>query len=73
LNLTKINAVKNHLPLENLNFVLKDMSTILHLIDDYDIVLSNPPYLQEKNYHNLQKQVKLFEAKTALVGGSDGL
>ncbi len=37
-----------------------------------DIIVSNPPYLTEKDMNNLQKEVS-FEPEMALRGGSDGL
>lgn len=37
-----------------------------------DIIVSNPPYLTEKDMNNLQKEVQ-FEPEMALRGGSDGL
>ena len=37
-----------------------------------DIIVSNPPYLTEKDMNNLQKEVH-FEPEMALRGGSDGL
>lgn len=37
-----------------------------------DIIVSNPPYLTEKDMNNLQKEVG-FEPEMALRGGSDGL
>lgn len=39
---------------------------------EYNLILSNPPYLTEKDMENLQKEVS-FEPKTALYGGEDGL
>ena len=35
--------------------------------------MSNPPYLPSNSYHKLQRQVKLYEDRSALVGGKDGL
>lgn len=39
---------------------------------EYNLIISNPPYLTEKDMENLQKEVT-FEPKTALFGGADGL
>jgi len=37
----------------------------------FDFIISNPPYVSEKEYEKLQKEVKK-EPKTALVGGKEG-
>ncbi|SFC03432.1 release factor glutamine methyltransferase [Marinospirillum celere] len=39
---------------------------------DYDLILSNPPYIHPDDPHLLQGDVR-FEPQTALVGGDDGL
>lgn len=39
---------------------------------EYDVIVSNPPYLTETDMLNLQTEV-MFEPKTALYGGRDGL
>lgn len=39
---------------------------------DFDIIVSNPPYLTAEEMHELQKEVQA-EPETALYGGSDGL
>lgn len=39
---------------------------------EYDVIVSNPPYLTEQDMDNLQKEVT-FEPKDALYGGEDGL
>ncbi len=38
----------------------------------FDYILSNPPYISEKDYQNLMPEVKNFEPSTALIAG-DGL
>ena len=39
----------------------------------FDVIVCNPPYITEDEYSLLEKSVKGFEPKMALVGGDDGL
>ena len=54
------------------NAVLGDFFDEEKICGEYNLILSNPPYLTEKDMENLQKEVS-FEPKTALYGGEDGL
>jgi len=38
-----------------------------------DLVVSNPPYIAEREWDALQPEVRLFEPRIALAGGDDGL
>jgi len=38
-----------------------------------DVVVCNPPYISEKEYAGLDREVRDFEPKIALVGGATGL
>jgi release factor glutamine methyltransferase len=38
-----------------------------------DVVVSNPPYIAEREWEALQPEVRLFEPRVALAGGEDGL
>ena len=40
---------------------------------DFDIVVSNPPYIPTKNMQGLSRDVTGFESHEALCGGDDGL
>lgn len=37
------------------------------------IIVSNPPYVSEDDYNRLQPEIRLFEPRSALVSGQDGL
>ena len=41
--------------------------------DQYEIVISNPPYIPSDEIQNLDADVALFEPMSALDGGADGL
>ncbi len=47
-------------------------SLFAKLKEKFDIIVSNPPYVAEKDYLKLQPEVG-FEPKSALYGGKDGL
>jgi release factor-specific protein-(glutamine-N5) methyltransferase len=39
----------------------------------YDVIVSNPPYIEEEEINKLMEDVKNYEPHTALSGGMDGL
>lgn len=49
-----------------------DIFSALREGEVFDIVVSNPPYISEKDYKNLDTTVKDFEPKTALLAKNDG-
>ena len=41
--------------------------------EEFDFIVSNPPYIPYKEFLELEKGVKDFDPEIALVGGEDGL
>tara|TARA_B100001175_G_scaffold308474_1_gene308938 strand:- start:723 stop:1565 length:843 start_codon:yes stop_codon:yes gene_type:complete len=69
LNISKYNAKK--LNLENrVKFYISDVDNFL--IGKYDVVVSNPPYIDNLSIKYLDKGIVNFEPKLALSGGHDG-
>ena len=70
INISKINAKK--LKLNNrVKFYKSDVDKFV--LGKYDLIVSNPPYINNYNYKYLEKDVFNFEPKQALYGGLDGL
>ena len=70
INTSKINAYK--LGLKNrVKFFKSDVDNFNY--GKYDLIISNPPYINNKNLKYLEKDVIKFEPKIALDGGIDGL
>ncbi|MEG1499465.1 MAG: peptide chain release factor N(5)-glutamine methyltransferase [Clostridia bacterium] len=57
----------------NVEFVLSDMFLQLKKNKKFDIIISNPPYLETNEIKLLEAEVKNFDPMLALDGGEDGL
>ncbi len=70
LNISKINAenLKVHTRLKLYKSDVDKFS-----LGKYDLIISNPPYINKCNIKYLEKDVAKFEPKLALDGGLDGL
>ena len=56
--------------IENVDFVKSDLFN--NIKGKFDLIISNPPYINKKDYESLDKEL-YFEPKSALYGGCDGL
>ncbi len=63
----KFHSVNNRLNLQNISF--ED----LFLDKKFDILVSNPPYLPDYLIKNLSSEIKYYEPKMALKGGTEGI
>ena len=70
IKVAKFNAKMQQLK-NRIKFINSDVDKFLAY--KYDIIVSNPPYINKFNLKNLQKDVKDYEPKIALDGGLNGI
>ena len=58
---------------DRITFVLGDSLAKLTQTTQYDLIISNPPYIPTSEIETLQPEVRDYEPRTALDGGVDGL
>ena len=66
----KKNALKYKLS-TRLKFFNKSLNSIFS--KKFDLIVSNPPYIDSKDIKNLSDDIKRYEPRIALDGGNDGL
>ena len=69
LNVAKNNA-KLHQLENKINFINIDIDK--HKSSNYDLIISNPPYINSIDLNRLDDDIKFHEPKIALSGGLDG-
>jgi release factor glutamine methyltransferase len=69
INVSKFNANRLHLT-KRVKFIHSSVDNFK--IGKYDLIVSNPPYIELLNLKYLEKDVVNFEPKLALSGGFDG-
>ncbi|MFN2492563.1 MAG: peptide chain release factor N(5)-glutamine methyltransferase [Pyrinomonadaceae bacterium] len=75
LSVARRNAMRHSLA-QRIDFVVSDCFAALDqtpVRPNFDLIVSNPPYVRESSLDGLQKEVRDFEPRTALVAGPDGL
>ncbi len=55
------------------NRIKLEKKTINNINDNFDLIVSNPPYLTNKELGNISQEIRNFEPLTSLDGGEDGL
>ena len=72
LNLANENAVRLCKPDNKPQFILSDLfEGVNHT--DFDVIVSNPPYIKTSDIETLMSEVKDYDPYIALDGGEDGL
>ncbi len=68
LQVARENAVKNKV---NINFCFSDVFE--NVIGKYDLIISNPPYISNKEYQYLSSEIREYEPLIALLADDNGL
>ena len=68
LEVAKLNALNNSVKID---FIKSDMFE--NIDGEFDMIVSNPPYIKRADISSLDNNVKDFEPHIALDGGDDGL
>ena len=69
IKIAKINAKIQQVD-NRIKFINSDIDKFS--VGKYDLIVSNPPYINKFDYNNLDVSVKDYEPKPALYGGVDG-
>ncbi len=72
LNIAKKNISLNNVT-SNVYLINGDIFQGIRKYPNFDFIISNPPYIKEKDIETLQKEIKDYEPLSALNGGKDGL
>ena len=71
LTLARKNAEKHHVS-DRLELKISDVFDNLKA-EKFDLIVSNPPYIDAEDFADLQREVRDFEPQFALTDGKDGL
>lgn len=73
IEIAKINSIQNNIIPNSINFILQDFLSIQKIDNEYDYIVSNPPYISNSEFQKLDKHIKDFEPRFALTDEHDGL
>lgn len=68
IEVAKKNAILNNVTIE---FIIQDILAADHLSENFDCIISNPPYVRELEKEEIQKNVLSFEPHSALFVADD--
>ena len=69
-----LKVAEENVNLHRLNDRIKlKLLDVKNIKSKFDIIISNPPYVNHKQYEELQLEVRRYEPKIALLGGESGL
>jgi len=71
LEVARSNAAE-HGVAERIEFIESDLFALLPAQQQFDFIVSNPPYVSTAEMHNLPAEIRSFEPRIALEAGPDG-
>lgn len=71
LEIAEKNSIMNKTE-NQVNFVQNDILNNDLKENDFDVIVSNPPYVSGKDFENLRPELKVYEPRRALTDDSDG-
>lgn len=72
LEVARRNAALHELSEPQLTFLEGDLLSACSSEQQFEMILSNPPYVSDSEFESLDRTVRDFEPKSALVSGPDG-
>jgi len=72
IELAELNAKANDV-LERLDLIqFNILDNDINIFEKFDLIVSNPPYISESEFENLEPELKVFEPSNSLTDYSDG-
>jgi release factor glutamine methyltransferase len=73
LKIAKQNVQSHNLE-NRIEFKLFDvLKSDVEVLGKFDVIVSNPPYVSENDFNNLEPELKIYEPKIALSDNADGI